>query len=174
MIWPSERFRYPEFSFHAASFSPFFLAAALQNLKELHEIRHVTVWRARLLSRCPGAICVSALGRKRCALLWKVRCAAIHSSAKGWWRCRCAGRANGGAERRSCGTSGFIDVQGAAAAKDVRQNHPNLILTFGPELGMMLLLQKVLGIEVLQDNWRRTARCSGKTLMRGMYTIQKT
>ena len=78
------------------------------------------------------------------------------------------------AERRSCGTSGFIDVQGAAAAKDVRQNHPNLILTFGPELGMMLLLQKVLGIEVLQDNWRRTARCSGKTLMRGMYTIQKT
>ncbi len=93
---------------------------------------------------------------------------------KGWWRCRCAGRANGGAERRSCGTSGFIDVQGAAAAKDVRQNHPNLILTFGPELGMMLLLQKVLGIEVLQDNWRRTARCSGKTLMRGMYIIQKT
>ena len=41
-------------------------------------------------------------------------------------------------------------------------------------LGMMLLLQKVLGIEVLQDNWRRTARCSGKTLMRGMYIIQKT
>ena len=82
--------------------------------------------------------------------------------------------ANGGAERRSCGTIGFIDVQGAAAAKDVRQNHPNLILTFGPELGMMLLLQKVLGIEVLQDNWRRTARCSGKTLMRGMYIIQKT
>ena len=39
---------------------------------------------------------------------------------------------------------------------------------------MLLLLQKVLGIEVLQDNWRRTARCSGKTLMRGMYTIQKT
>ena len=117
---------------------------------------------------------MSALGRKRCALLWKVRCAAIHSSTKGWWRCRCAGRANGWAERRSCGASGLIDVQGAAAAKDVRQNHPNLILTFGPELGMMLLLQKVLGIEVLQDNWRRTARCSGKTLMRGMYTIQKT
>ena len=42
--------------------------------------------------------------------------------------------ANGGAERRSCGTSGFIDVQGAAAAKELRQNHPNLILTFGPEL----------------------------------------
>ena len=29
--------------------------------------------------------------------------------------------ANGGAERRSCGTSGFIDVQGAAAAKDLRR-----------------------------------------------------
>ena len=42
--------------------------------------------------------------------------------------------ANGGAERRSCGTSGFIDVQGAAAAKELRQNHPNLILTFGPDL----------------------------------------
>merc|ERR1711969_171880 len=122
MISPSERFRYPEFSFHAASFSPFFLAAALQNRKDLHEILYVTVWRARLLSRWPGAICVSALGRKRCALLWKVRCAAIHSSAKGWWRCRCAGRANGWAERRSCGASGFIDVQGAAAAKDLRQN----------------------------------------------------
>ena len=25
---------------------------------------------------------VSALGRKRCALLWKVRCAAIHSSTR--------------------------------------------------------------------------------------------
>ena len=121
MIWPSERFRYPEFSFHAASFSPFFLAAALQNRKDLHEILYVTVWRARLLSRWPGAIFVSALGRKRCALLWKVRCAAIHSSAKGWWRCRCAGRANGWAERRSCGASGFIDVQGAAAAKELRR-----------------------------------------------------
>ena len=108
-------------SFHAASFSPFFLAAALQNRKELHEILYVTVWSARLLSRWPGAICVSALGRKRCALLWKVRCAAIHSSTKGWWRCRCAGRANGWAERRSCGTSGFIDVQGAAAAKELRR-----------------------------------------------------
>ena len=38
------------------------------------------------------------------------------------------------AERRSRGTSRFIDVQGAAAAKELRQNHPNLILTFGPEL----------------------------------------
>ena len=42
--------------------------------------------------------------------------------------------ANGWAERRSRGTSRFIDVQGAAAAKELRQNHPNLILTFGPEL----------------------------------------
>ena len=82
LIWLSERFRYLNFSFHAASFSPFFLAAALQNRKDLHEILYVTVWRARLLSRWPGAICVSALGRKRCALLWKVRCAAIHSSTR--------------------------------------------------------------------------------------------
>merc|ERR1711969_453692 len=82
MISPSERFRYPEFSFHAASFSHFFLAAALQNRKDLHEILYVTVWCARLLSRWPGAIFVSALGRKRCALLWKVRCAAIHSSTR--------------------------------------------------------------------------------------------
>ena len=104
-----------------ASFSPFFLVAALQNRKELHEILNVTVWRARILSRWPGAICVSALGRKRSALLWKVRCAAIHSSTKGWWRCRCAGRANGWAERRSRGTSGLIDVQGAAAAKELRR-----------------------------------------------------
>ena len=35
--------RSPEFSFHAASFSPFFLAAALQNRKDLHEILYVTV-----------------------------------------------------------------------------------------------------------------------------------
>ena len=117
-----------------ASFSHFFLIMALQNHKELHEILNVAVWRARILSRWPGAICVSALGRKRSALLWKVRCAAIHSSAKGWWRCRCAGRANGWAERRFRGTSGLADVQGAAAAKELRQNHPNLILTFGPEL----------------------------------------
>ena len=32
-----------------------------------------------------------------------------------------ARRANGWAERRACGTSGFIDVQGAAAAKDLRR-----------------------------------------------------
>ena len=97
------------------------VVAALENDKEVHEILNVTVWRARILSRWPGAICVSALGRKRSALLWKVRCAAIHSSTKGWWRCRCAGRANGWAERRSCGTSRFIDVQGAAAAKELRR-----------------------------------------------------
>ena len=53
---------------------------------------------------------------------------------KGWWRCRCAGRANGWAERRSCGTSGFIDVQGAAAAKELRQKTFWGKKTFGPEL----------------------------------------
>ena len=52
-----------------ASFTLFFLVTALQNPKELHEILNVTVWRARILSRWPGAICVSALGRNRCALL---------------------------------------------------------------------------------------------------------
>ena len=68
----------------------------------------------------------------------------------------------------------MVFVAVAFRFEQFQQNHPNPILTFGPELGMMLLLQKVLGIEVLQDNWRRTARCSGKTLMRGMYIIQKT
>ena len=85
-------------------------------------------WRYGVLvyshdGRVPSALARSVGNALRCS----GRCAALLSTAaQGMVALSLRWAANGGAERRSCGTSGFIDVQGAAAAKDVRQNHPNL------------------------------------------------